>query len=367
MPRLLSVSATLIAMSTVLSVGCTSAAQKRQTLAAAAEVQAREAARAQAVAEAQRQAAALAKEQALRDRFSEATKRAAPMLDILRHWDHAGDMAIAQPVEIAAAVPRQAELQPLAALCAGQLPAVQEELLRTRARCALVARARDIVERQFLTVVRLRMGFPENLREAAKRYRRHGLIGWHELAEFEQMDAEMSRRTNEFRPLAAAIGLPLLGEPYKNGLLARREMQAAIRKGLDELAPPAGVADRTFETLLRPVVAALPSESGPLAGKRTEVLAVRAVDTAWQVLQSGGKPTRRDRRAVMTLRTADPTICAVAWLRIEQRAAGRKWAPPRASWDDDVRFVRCAAALPALVGKARPAERSANQPVPARN
>ena len=345
--RLPSLYALTVALTLVLT-GCTSAAQVRQKQevlrqAELARVQGEE--RRQAEQAAKLEAEALALLQDRLARFAALVDKHTPLLAILEHWEQHGDTPVDQLADIVAVVPRLSELRPLAELCDRELQALARQTddigKRVHGRCRLAVRAKDILERQYLASVRLHVSFPENLREAAKRYRQFGRVGWHQIEELEGIDAEIVRRKAYLQPLAAIVGLPVLDEPFRHGQTARRELRAAIKHGLQSLELPAGATDTAFETQVRALVQAIPADVGPMPGARQGLLQVRAQDVAWQKLIANGRLTRRDRRAIALFSTKQAGECAVLWVRIEQAAVGRAWGKAVATLDDDVRWIRC--------------------------
>jgi hypothetical protein len=338
----------LLACALLLLPGCNTAAQRRKT---EEVVRAAQAAKEAAVArkQAEAQAQALAEAQArLSDRlqrFATAVDKAAPVLAILERWDLHGDTPCDPVLDVVKVVPRLLEVRPLAELCERELREIARQTddigQTVHGRCRLAVRAKDVLERQYIASVRHHLAFPENLREAAKRYRQHGRVGWHQVDELARLDEEIALRKAELRPLAVIVGLPVLDEPFRAGVVARRELQVAMRQGLQTLTLPEGVTDTVFEAQVRAGLAEVPEDVGPMPGQRSPVLKVQAVDVAWQVQAVDRKPTRRDRRAVALVPTRDPGVCAVLWLRLEQAAIRTGWARPRAVLDDDVRWIRC--------------------------
>lgn len=336
----------LLLLSSVWLTGCTTAAQRRKmaedTLAAQqAQV------RALAEREAQQRVEAEAKVRDRLLRFAETVDKAAPLLAILERWELHGDTPCDDVIAVVSVVPRLAELNPLAQLCEREMQEIARQTddvgQTVHGRCRLAVRAKDVLERQYIASVRHHLSFPENLREAARRYRQNGRVGWHQVDELARLDEEIAVRKAELRPLAAIVGLPVLDEPFRNGALARRDLAMARRQGLATLGLPATVTDTTFEAQARQAMQQIPADEGPFPGQRLPVLQVRAIDPAWQILTVAGKPTRRDRRAVALMPDREAGVCVVLWLRLEQVAERKGWAPPRAVLDDDVRWIRCPA------------------------
>ncbi len=271
-------------------------------------------------------------------------------LQTLAAWDGCGDKSCTQLEEAAKFAPHLVELAQVATVCSADAPLLRDShepaAAEAQQACALVVRARDIVERQYLAAVASHASFPETMRYAGRRYREEGRIGWHQIDEMERMPQELTRRRALLAPLAQAIGLPVIDEPFRFGWRARSDLLRAIQHGVKTLDLPKSATDTQFERQAAQVLEAQSPVDGPLPGRRGEILAVRALDPAWQPLVSHGKMLRRDRRATILLRAKQSGLvrwpCAVLWLRLEQKADGKGgWQAAVGSLDDDVRFVRC--------------------------
>ncbi len=272
--------------------------------------------------------------------------RVAPQLAKLAEWQAAGDKPDALVPEIAAFAAQLPTLATLQAGCRDAPPALLDayEEAGLAAPCQLAAQAHDIVEEQYLAAAKRAVRFPENLRDAAKRYERQGRVAWQTLRIFQRLEADMAERTAWLAPFAKQVGLPIVGELFHEGFAARRELRRVIRQGRAVLQLPGDVTDTAFVKEIEPLVAQL-GDQGPMPGQRGALVRVSAIDGKWAVRVLDGHAVRRERRLAALWRPAKGA-CIVTWLQATQAPNGRAWQKPTLWLEDDLRLVRCPARTP---------------------
>ena len=262
-------------------------------------------------------------------------------LALLAQWDAAGDTPVTLVPDVAGLARQLPAFAKLQAQCRAAPPVLvdrfDEESLAIP--CGLATRAREIVEQQYLAAAKRAVRFPENLFDAAKRYRRQGRVAWQTLRIFQRLESDMAERTAWLKPVAQQLGLPILGELFHEGFAARRELRAAIRAGRTAWPLPGDVTDVAFVREVTPLVAEL-AQDGPMPGQRGQLLEVRAIDGKWAVRTLDGHAVRRERRLAALWRPAKGA-CIVTWLQASQLPHGRKWQTPTLWQEDDLRLVRC--------------------------
>lgn len=267
--------------------------------------------------------------------------RLAPQLTQLAEWDAAADKPAALVPEIAAFAAQLSSLTTLQAGCRESprelLDPYDENSLAIP--CGLAERAHDIVETQYLAAAKRAVRFPENLRDAAKRYERQGRVAWQTLRILQRLEADMAERTAWLQPYARQFGLPILGELFHEGFAARRDLRRAIRQGQSAWQLPGDVTDAAFVTAVQPLVQQLVDE-GPMPGQRGQLLKVMAIDAKWSVRMQDGHAVRRERRLAALWRPAKGA-CVVTWLQARQTPQGRAWQTATLWLEDDLRLVRC--------------------------
>lgn len=265
----------------------------------------------------------------------------APLLLTLKQWNDAADEAVAHLPEILTALDRLPQLPPLLEACVNlpKDPTTSDDLTSMQVACALAGRARDIVERQYLASAKQAVRFAGLSSLAAKRYGREGRVSWHTLRIFATFEAEMAKRTEFLKPYASAIGLPILGELWKDGFVARRQLRQVMKEKRAFWPLPGDVTDTAFAAEVARAVPQFPQE-GPMPETRGLLRQVRPVDPAWSVRTLEGRPVRRERRAA-TVWQPKRGPCYVMWLSARQAPSGRRWGPIRLVWEDDVRQVVC--------------------------
>jgi hypothetical protein len=274
-------------------------------------------------------------------RFAEWSTRLTAGLAVLQLFDELGDTPGVQLRDIAAAAELPSDVSALAALCREEMAPIARRTDDTGQRvhrlCSLAVRARPIVERQYLAVAQHRVGFPDNLREAARRYRQSARLAWHQWLAFGRLEEEIGLRRAMLAPVAAKLGLPVLDEPFHHATVARRALRQAIVQALPTAALPAAVTDTDFAQ-----VAAVAWHAEPQQPPG-ELVRMAALGPAWQTLWSAGKPARRQREAWALVRGPE-AWCTVVWLLAEQAAVASAkpgWGPVHLRVGDDVRFVKC--------------------------
>ncbi len=267
--------------------------------------------------------------------------RLAPQLAKVAEWEAAGDKPVALVPEIAAFAARLPTFTTLLAGCheaPAELLDVYDENSLARP-CALARRAHDVVEEQYLLAAKRAVRFPENLRDAARRYERQGRVAWQTLRIFQRLESDMAERTAWLQPYARQLGLPILGELFHEGFAARRDLRRAIRQGRNAWALPGDVTDTAFVKEMTPIVAATADE-GPMPGQRGELLQVRVIDAKWAVRVQDGHAVRRERR-LAALWKPKKGACLITWLQAKQAAQGGGWQKPSVWLEDDLRLIRC--------------------------
>ena len=267
--------------------------------------------------------------------------RLAPQMALLSDWETAGDAPAALVPEISAFAAQLPEFATLETACKTAPPELLDryDADSFAVPCGLALRARDITETQYLLAAKRAVRFPENLRDAAKRYLRQGRVAWQTLLIFQRLEADMAERTAWLQPVAHQLGLPVLGELFHEGFAARRDLRLAMRQSRNAFALPGDVTDAAFVREITPYVL-LTSPDGPMPGQRGQLLQVRPIDVAWSVRLLDGAPVRRERRLAALWRPARGP-CLVTWLQATQLPQGRKWLPPTLWLEDDLRLVRC--------------------------
>ncbi len=267
--------------------------------------------------------------------------RLAPQLTRLAEWDAADDKPAALVPDIASFSAQLTTLTTLLAACREATPELLDasDEAGLAVPCGLAARAHDIVEAQYLVAAKRAVRFPENLRDAAKRYERQGRVAWQTLLIFQRLESDMAQRTAWLQPFAKQLGLPILGELFHEGFAARRDLRRAIRQGRAAWQLPGDVTDTAFVREITPLVAQLADE-GPMPGQRGALQMVRAIDAKWAVRMLDGHAVRRERRLAALWRPAKGA-CIVTWLQATQTPNGRAWQKPTLWLEDDLRIVRC--------------------------
>lgn len=283
-----------------------------------------------------------ARRQATQREFLQAEAlRRAPQLMKLAEWQAAGEKPAALVAEVAAVAAQLPMLTTLLAACREADPAVLDPYddAALDVPCNLAVRGRDIVEEQYLLAAKREARFPENLRDAARRYQRQGRVAWQTLRIFQRLESDMAERVAWLQPYARQVGLPVLGELFHEGFAARRELRKAIRAGRSTWPLPGDVTDTSFVQEITPRVAALGND-GPMPGQRGQLLQVRPIDGHWSVRTLDGHAVRRERRLAAVWRPAKGA-CIVTWLQATQTPNGRAWQAPTLWLEDDLRLVRC--------------------------
>ncbi len=267
--------------------------------------------------------------------------RVVPQLNQLAQWQAADEKPAALVPDIAAFAAQLSTLTTLQAGCREALPALLDpfDANSLALPCGLAQQARSIVETQYLAAAKRAVRFPENLRDAARRYERQGRVAWQTLRIFQRLEADMAERTAWLRPYAQQLGLPIVGELFHEGFAARRELRHAIRQGRTTWSLPGDVTDTAFVRAVQPLVAALDDE-GPMPGQRGQLLQVTAIDGKWAVRVLDGHAVRRERRLAAMWRP-NKGACIVTWLQARQAPRGRAWQTPTLWIEDDLRLVRC--------------------------
>ena len=267
--------------------------------------------------------------------------RLQPQLTLLAEWEAAGDKPAALVPVIAAFAAQLTTLTTLQAGCREAPPQLVDRYDENSLAlpCGLAARARDIVEEQYLAAAKRALRFPENLRDAAKRYQRQGRVAWQTLRIFQRLESDMAERTAWLTPYARQMGLPIVGELFHEGFAARRDLRRAVRQGLNAWPLPGDVTDTAFVKEMTPLVAQL-AHDGPMPGQRGALLTVTAIDSAWSVRMLDGHAVRRERRLAALWKPAKGA-CVVTWLQASQAPQGRTWQKPTLWLEDDVRLMRC--------------------------
>jgi hypothetical protein len=267
--------------------------------------------------------------------------RLAPQMALLSDWETAGDAPAALVPEIAAFAAQLPEFATLETACRTAPPQLVDpyDADSLAVPCALALRARDLTETQYLLAAKRAVRFPENLRDAAKRYLRQGRVAWQTLLIFQRLEADMAERTAWLQPVAHQLGLPVLGELFHEGFAARRDLRQAMRQSRNAFALPGDVTDAAFVREITPYVL-LTAPDGPMPGQRGQLLQVRPIDVAWSVRLLDGLPVRRERRLAALWRPVRGP-CLLTWLQATQLVQGRKWQAPTLWLEDDLRLVRC--------------------------
>lgn len=290
--------------------------------------------------------AVLQRQQGLAKEFETLSQAHAALVGQLQRWDAAGDVRT-DPVEITLqAWPKLAALLPVREACELRLRELVDKPVhakmppeiagRVRAFCDTVARGQGIVQRQVIAAARPFLTVPHWVREIADRYETQGRVNWSELKMLLDAEGIFDRRSGPHAAAAKQVGAVLpRDEMLRAAVEARARLLRAMRAGMVRMGMPAGASDRKLETQVRALWDAQGVASGELAGN---LLAVTALDPAWQLLR-GDHGSRQVREVAMLVLATAPEFaqgCWVVWGQLE-RAGGKT----RLLRSDDVRRLRC--------------------------
>lgn len=298
------------------------------------------------------------------------TTQARSALNLLERCDTAGDQRGVPLEELLAQWPAWlTQMQPLTEACGARLLELADKPAESasepaglrdtvRKQCGLAMRALPIVQRQVVGHARTFLGLPSWVLDVPKRYAEVGRVGWSQLLDLLDVEASYERRAAPWLRAAAQVGAVLpVGELLGPGVQARQLLLREIDKGISRLGWPLAIEDASIDQAVRAAWReARPdgvqgSVQGPRAWSRSvQLLAVRAVDVAWQPLvDERGRKVREQREFAALVRVEQvpgPLVgCWISWGTVERRTG-----PTEVRWSDDARKVRCPASEPRQSG-----------------